>query len=201
MYVRAPDIRPQDGPLLWSQIPEFCIAYNSYSVVIPYVEYYLNNIMNQVRKKHCADNPELSEALATFVKQETNHSRYHVRFNQLMFAEGIDGLKELVNQLIADLKGFADQRSLAFNAGYWPASKASRPTMQSICLRDATSSSRAPVRVRTCCCGTSRKSSSTAPCVMTASMPFPATTSCASTRFSTCSGTWAAPSCALKNRC
>ena len=118
MYVRAPDIRPQEGPLMWSKTPEFCMAYNAYSVVIPYVEYYLNNIMNQVRKKHCADNPELAEALTTFVQQETNHARYHVRFNQLMFDAGIEGLKELVDALVADLKQFADKRSLAFNTGY-----------------------------------------------------------------------------------
>jgi hypothetical protein len=38
MHVRATDIRTDEGPLVWSRVPEFSIAYNGYSVVIPYVE-------------------------------------------------------------------------------------------------------------------------------------------------------------------
>lgn len=118
MDVRAPDFPLDEGPLLWSKIPEFAIAYNGYSVVIPYVEYYLNSIMNKVRSEHCADKPELREELGTFIRQEINHSRYHVRFNQRMFDEGIDGLKPLVERVTADLKQLRETRSLAFNVAY-----------------------------------------------------------------------------------
>jgi predicted metal-dependent hydrolase len=118
MHVRAPGIQLGEGRLLWSKVPEFAMAYNAYSVVIPYVEYYLNNVMNRVRLEHCADNPELKDQIGIFVKQEINHSRYHVEFNKRMFDEGIEGLQPLIEQLIADLKQQREQRSLAFNAAY-----------------------------------------------------------------------------------
>lgn len=118
MHVRAPGIPLGAGKLLWSRVPEFAMAYNAYSVVIPYVEYYLNSVMNRVRLEHCADDPVLREQIGIFVKQEINHSRYHVEFNKRMFDEGIAGLKPLIDKLAADLKQQREQRSLAFNAAY-----------------------------------------------------------------------------------
>ena len=118
MDVRAPDFPVDEGPLLWSRTPEFAMAYNAYSVVIPYVEYYLNSILNKVRSEACADKPALKEELGLFIKQEINHSRYHVRFNQRMFDEQIEGLKPLVERVTADLKKFRETRSLAFNVAY-----------------------------------------------------------------------------------
>jgi hypothetical protein len=66
MYVRAPAIRLEEGPLLWSKVLELAMAYNGASIVIPYVECYLNSVMNKVR----ADNAPLKEELTTFIKQE-----------------------------------------------------------------------------------------------------------------------------------
>lgn len=117
MYVRAPDIQPGEGPLVWSKIPEFSVAYNGYSVVIPYVEYYLNSIMNKVRTEHCSDHPALKDTIATFVRQEINHSQYHVRYNERIFA-AIPELKPLVDRIVADLKAQRETRSLAFNVAY-----------------------------------------------------------------------------------
>lgn len=117
MHVRAPDIRPDEGPLLWSKVPEFCMAYNGYSVVIPYVEYYLNSVMNRVRADCCVQQPALREAIGTFVSQEINHAKYHVRYNQRMFDE-IPALKPLVDRVVAELKTQRETRSLAFNTAY-----------------------------------------------------------------------------------
>jgi predicted metal-dependent hydrolase len=113
-----PDIAPEDGPLIWSKVPEFALMYNGYSAVIPYVEYYLNGIMNRVRKEACADQPALAATLATFVEQETQHSQYHVRFNQRLFAEGIDGLQAHVDRLVGDVRTLRRTRPLAWNAAY-----------------------------------------------------------------------------------
>lgn len=117
LHVRAPDIQPEEGPLIWSKIPEFSMAYNGYSVVIPYVEYYLNKVMNRVRQECCADKPELKGALTAFVRQEINHARYHVRYNQRMF-DAVAELKPLIDQLVAELKLQRETKSLAFNAAY-----------------------------------------------------------------------------------
>jgi uncharacterized protein len=118
MYVRTPDIRPEESPLVWSKVPEFSLAYNGYSVIIPYVEYYLNAVINKIRQELAGRDPRLAADLAMFVKQETNHSRYHIRFNQRMFDAGIEALKALVDGIVADLKRQLESRSLAFNVAY-----------------------------------------------------------------------------------
>lgn len=117
IFVRAPDIRPDAGPLVWSKLPEFALAYNGYSVVIPYVEYYLNKVMNQVRIEHCGDDPQLRETIGTFVRQEVTHAQYHVRFNKRMF-DTIPALKPLIDRVVADLALQRETRSLAFNSAY-----------------------------------------------------------------------------------
>jgi predicted metal-dependent hydrolase len=93
MHVRAPDIAPDEGPLVWSKVAEFSLAYKGYSVVIPYVEYYLNAVISKVRRQYGSKNEALNRDLTVFLKQETNHSQYHVRFNQRMFDAGIAGLE------------------------------------------------------------------------------------------------------------
>jgi predicted metal-dependent hydrolase len=118
MIARKPDIRPDAGPLIWSRIPEFAITFNSYSVVIPYVEYYLNGVMGEVMANHCHDDPELREQLGIFIKQETYHSQFHHRFNKRMFDAGIGGLRELVETVQSELATLRQRRSLAFNAAY-----------------------------------------------------------------------------------
>lgn len=117
MHVRVPDIQPGEGPLVWSRVPEFALAYNGYSAVIPYVEYYLNGVMNQVRSEHCAQQPALRDMIGTFVKQEITHAQYHVRYNERLFAL-VPELKPLVDGVVADLKRQRETRSLAFNAAY-----------------------------------------------------------------------------------
>jgi predicted metal-dependent hydrolase len=118
MHVRAPDIAPEEGPLIWSKVPEFCIAYNGYSVVIPYVEYYLNAVMSRVRREYGSQDEALRRDLGVFLKQEANHSKYHVRFNQRMFDAGIEGLEALVDEFAAELKMQFETKPLAFNVAY-----------------------------------------------------------------------------------
>ena len=86
--------------------------------MIPYVEYNLNSIMNKVRTAHGAHDPELKHVIDLFIKQEINHSRYHVRFNKRMYEAGFEGLQVLVDEVTADLKRLRETRSLAFNVAY-----------------------------------------------------------------------------------
>jgi uncharacterized protein len=118
MRVRTPDIQPEAGPLIWSKLPEFALTYNGYSVVIPYVEHYLNSVINTVRKDHCAGNAVLAHELEIFIKQETAHASYHARFNKRLFDLGIEGLRPLTDRMVAELKVQHARRSLAFNVGY-----------------------------------------------------------------------------------
>lgn len=117
MYARSPRIELEEAALLWSKIPEFSMTYNGASVVIPYVEYYLNSIMNKVKAEHCSENPRLRVELTTFIKQELLHSQYHNRFNKHMF-EVIPELRSVADRMTADLKTLRETRSLAFNTAY-----------------------------------------------------------------------------------
>ena len=117
MYIRTPDIPLDSGPLLWSRIPEFSMTYNGASAVIPYVEHFLNAVINKVRADFCADRPALKEELTIFIKQESHHSQYHHRFNKRLF-ETIPALKAVSDQMAADLKELLARRSLAFSVAY-----------------------------------------------------------------------------------
>lgn len=118
LLTRAPDIAPDRGRLVWSPVAEFSIAYTGYSAIIPYVEHYLNAVMNRVRRQLQDKNPEFATTLADFVKQESTHARYHLRFNECLDRAGIDGLRTLIERIVTDLKTQLDTKSLAFNAAY-----------------------------------------------------------------------------------
>jgi predicted metal-dependent hydrolase len=118
LIVRKPDIAREHPDVNWSPVPEFAHILNGASVIIPSVEHYLNNVMNEVRQKHCASNPELAEEIDLFIKQEATHSRYHIAFNKLMFDAGYEGLKGVVARCVSDLQRLRTRRSLAFNVAY-----------------------------------------------------------------------------------
>lgn len=118
MYVRQPDIQPDQGELVWSKVPEFALASNAYSTVIPHFEYYLNGVIKDVREQHCQNDPTLRVLLDIFIKQEALHARLHQRFNKRMLDENIEGLQALIDRVSADLKQLRASRSLAFNAAY-----------------------------------------------------------------------------------
>jgi uncharacterized protein len=118
LIVRKPDIARENPDVNWSPVPEFAHIFNGASVVIPYVEHYLNNVMNEVRQKHCADDPALAGEIDLFIKQEATHSRYHIAFNKLMFDNGYDGLQAVIARAVGDLKRMRETRSLAFNVAY-----------------------------------------------------------------------------------
>ncbi|MFA5523795.1 MAG: metal-dependent hydrolase [Tissierellales bacterium] len=118
MLSRKPDIQPENGPLVWSIVPEFSLTYNGYSVVIPYVEHYLNNIMQEVRQKYCQDNPRLQHEIDIFIHQEALHSQFHTRFNRRMHESGFGALTPLVTLIKEELKIQRETRSLAFNIAY-----------------------------------------------------------------------------------
>jgi uncharacterized protein len=117
MYIRAPGIELDEGPLLWSKVPEFSMSYNGASVIIPYVEHYLNSVINKVRAEYCADNPQLKDELTTFIKQETTHAQYHHRFNTRIFAL-VPEMKAIADRMTSDLKRQRERRSFAFNVAY-----------------------------------------------------------------------------------
>lgn len=118
MLARNPPIKPDEGKIVWSKIPEFSIYFNGGSPVIPHVEAYLNNVMLEIRKNHCDNNPELAEEIDIFIDQEAIHSTIHNRFNRHLYKSGYTDLKELSLDSVEDFRKLRKTRSLAFNAAF-----------------------------------------------------------------------------------
>jgi predicted metal-dependent hydrolase len=118
LTVRKPAIATPNAHLDWSPVPEFAHIFNGSSVMIPYVEHYLNNVMRTVETGHCADDPALVREIGQFIRQEATHARYHLAFNKQMFEAGYEALKPLIAETVAELQVLREKRSLAFNIAY-----------------------------------------------------------------------------------
>jgi uncharacterized protein len=118
MILRKPKLSSTADTVIWSQVPEFSLYWNGASAVIPYVEFYLNNVMNEVRTLYGPANPKLKAELDIFISQERNHAQYHVAFNKRLYETGFEALKPLIETITNELKTMRETRSLAFNAAY-----------------------------------------------------------------------------------
>lgn len=118
MILRKPQLSAAVDTMIWSRVPEFALYWNGASAVIPYVEFYLNNVMNEVRSQYGPANPKLKAELDLFIAQERNHAQYHVAFNKRLYDAGFEALKPLIETITGELKSLRDKRSLAFNAAY-----------------------------------------------------------------------------------
>lgn len=72
----------EDSPALWNtQLPEFSIAANAISLLMPAVEPAVIRSLRQVQQDV---SPELGVEVAEFCRQEMEHQRQHNRFNQIL---------------------------------------------------------------------------------------------------------------------
>lgn len=118
LIARKPSIDLDKAELIWSRIPEFALFFNASGAAIPYVEHFLNNVIKQVRQEVADRSPALAEELDIFIRQETNHTTYHNRFNKRMFEAGYADLKPLLRQITEELRELRTKRSLAFCTAY-----------------------------------------------------------------------------------
>ncbi len=118
MLARKPDIKPDEGKIVWSKIPEFSIYFTGGSPIIPHVEHYLNNVMHEIRQKHCDDNSELAEEIDIFIAQEAIHANIHRRFNLHLRDSGYTELRQLSGDSAEHFRKLRKTRSLAFNAAF-----------------------------------------------------------------------------------
>ena len=105
-------------PLAWSPNAEFAWITNSGSPLTSAVEPYLNIVMSRVRDALPDNHGELKRQVDIFIRQEAYHYRLHDSFNRELYAAGYPGLKELADQLKADLKEMLERRSLVWNLAY-----------------------------------------------------------------------------------
>lgn len=118
MILRKPRLSSATDTVIWSRVPEFSLYWNGASAVIPYVEFYLNNVMNEIRSQYGPGNSKLKTELDLFIAQERNHAQYHVAFNKRLYDAGFEALKPLIETIATELTTMRKKRSLAFNAAY-----------------------------------------------------------------------------------
>lgn len=105
-------------PLAWARNAEFAAILNSGSPLTSAVEPYLNIVMSRARDALPDRHAALKQQVDIFIRQEAFHYRLHDAFNRELYAAGYAGLKELADQLKADLKAMLETRSLVWNLAY-----------------------------------------------------------------------------------
>lgn len=118
LVARTPSLDLDAAAIVWSRVPEFALFFNATGAAIPAVEHFLNNVMNEVRQHAAQSDPAFAAQLATFIRQEANHTAYHNRFNKRMFDAGYEALKPVLRQIAEELRALRRDRSLAFCAAY-----------------------------------------------------------------------------------
>ena len=118
LIARTPSIDLDRAAIVWSRVPEFALFFNATGAAIPNVEHFLNNVMKEVQQVVAERDPAFAQELDLFIRQESNHTAYHNRFNKRMFDAGYAALKPVLRQIADELRELRNKRSLAFCAAY-----------------------------------------------------------------------------------
>ncbi|VFT05248.1 metal-dependent hydrolase-like protein [Pseudomonas aeruginosa] len=119
MRVRSPTIDFSDVRPDWAPNREFAQYYNAASTVPAHVEPFLVKVMMRARDE-LAKRPghqRLLEEVDIFIKQEVQHCKRHVAFNQRLYDSGYAGMRELEAPYEAGLPTLAGRQATTFPAG------------------------------------------------------------------------------------
>lgn len=107
----------KDMPLRWSAIGEFATILNASSPIASSFEPYLNRVMARIRDRLPEQQNHLKRDLNLFIEQEAHHYRVHNTFNKELYAR-YPKLREIEDQIAADLDKMFKEKSLEYNASY-----------------------------------------------------------------------------------
>lgn len=102
----------------WAPSLEFSQKYNAASTVPAHIEPYLIKVMMQAKKVLSPKHAQLHADLEIFIKQEVQHCKQHVAFNNALYALGYEGMKDVEAPYKADYDRFLKEKSLRFNIAY-----------------------------------------------------------------------------------
>ncbi|WP_313485206.1 metal-dependent hydrolase [Stutzerimonas kunmingensis] len=120
MRVRSPTIDFSDVRPDWAPNREFAQYYNAASTVPAHVEPFLVKVMMRARDE-LAKRPgqqRLLEDVEIFIKQEVQHCKRHVAFNQRLYDSGYAGMRELEAPYEADYRRWLEDKPLRFLLAY-----------------------------------------------------------------------------------
>jgi|LNAP01.1.fsa_nt_gb predicted metal-dependent hydrolase len=121
MRVRSPQIDFSQVRPHWAPVTEFAQRFNAASTVPAHIEPFLVKVMMLARKalaKEPARNAGLLQEVDIFIKQEVQHCKRHVAFNERLYAEGYAGMRQIEAPYQATYARWLDSRSLRFLLAY-----------------------------------------------------------------------------------
>ncbi len=118
LKVRYPDIDYSKIKAHWARNLAFSHDRNASSFIPQPVEPWLIRLLQSAIEKIPADDPKLREDVLGFIRQESQHYKQHRLFNDRLIEQGYPKLRELEQELAADLERFLKDRSLKFCLAY-----------------------------------------------------------------------------------
>jgi predicted metal-dependent hydrolase len=121
MRVRSPNIDFSDVQPHWAPNREFAQRFNAASTVPAHIEPFLVKVMMRARtelQKQPARHARLLEELDIFIKQEVQHCKRHVAFNERLYASGYAGMQDIEKPYKADYDQWLEDKSLRFLLAY-----------------------------------------------------------------------------------
>lgn len=115
---RWPKFDFDKADIIWSDNPECSMVWNAMSTSAPVVEPWLNRVMMAARKKLKPNDDVLKAEIDEFVRQESNHYRMHIEFNQQIQKLGYKIPEQDDENFAAELRDLLKNKSLEFNAAY-----------------------------------------------------------------------------------
>ena len=89
---------PEDLDPHWNKSkPEFSQVGNATSLILPYLEPYLIDVMREARS--LVKNPLVADEVEGFMGQEANHFKQHRKLNEILVKNGYECVRELERQV------------------------------------------------------------------------------------------------------
>lgn len=118
MKVRFPKFDFSGLRAHWAPSPEFSQRYNAASTVPAHIEPYLVKVMMKARRVLAPSHSKLHQDLDIFIKQEVQHCKQHLAFNNALYDQGYVGMKAIEAGYQQDYDRFLKDKSLRFNLAY-----------------------------------------------------------------------------------
>jgi len=119
MKVRYPTFDFSELRAHWAREPEFAQSYNAFSTVPAHVEPFLVKVMTKAKKAlNAKQHSQLIKDIDVFNKQEIQHCKMHLAFNQKVYALGYEDMAVVEQPYKEAYERFISTKSLRFNVAY-----------------------------------------------------------------------------------
>lgn len=118
MKVRYPNFDFSNLRAHWAKEPEFSQNFNAFSTVPAHVEPFLIKVMTKAKKALGPQHEALIADIDIFNKQEIQHCKQHLAFNNKLYELGYEGMADIEKPYKADYERFLKEKSLRFNVAY-----------------------------------------------------------------------------------